>query len=47
MNVCVYDFAVANGYFTLSKSHHQTSEFIFDSLAAMFIASNEAGAKVA
>jgi len=23
-----YDWAVANGYFTLSKPHHQTSEFI-------------------
>ena len=28
MDVGAYDWAVANGFFTPSKPHHQTSEFI-------------------
>lgn len=28
MDVGAYDWAVANGYFTPSKPHHQTSDFI-------------------
>lgn len=28
MDVGAYDWAIANGYFTPSKPHHRTSEFI-------------------
>lgn len=47
MDVGAYDFAVANGYFTPTKNHHQSSEFIGRFSGGDVHHHYEAGSKVA